>query len=52
LDSRTAAETLVCRFLEENWKYIPQNPRSGEKFFQKSENFICICGKMGYNKME
>ena len=23
-----------------------------KNFFKKNKNFICICGKMGYNKME
>jgi len=26
--------------------------RSHEKYFEKSENFVCICEKMGYNRME
>lgn len=25
---------------------------SGENFFEKSKNFVCICEKMGYNRME
>ena len=42
----------VCRFLENCGKNVAASAASGEKFFEKSENFVCICGKMGYNKVE
>ena len=31
---------------------MANNFGSSEKIFKKSENFVCICRKMGYNKME
>jgi len=30
---------------------FPDSPVSLEKNFGKCKNFVCICGKMGYNRM-
>ena len=39
-------------FLENFWKTPPLRPVAPEKNIENHENFVCICGKMGYNRME
>ena len=51
-DSGKMAASAVLRILENCGENVGAFPASGEKNFEKSENFVCICGKMGYNKME
>ena len=39
-------------FLENTWKNVPLFSVAPEKNIENHENFVCICGKMGYNRME
>jgi len=48
---RTMAETDFFGILEELGSDLAKGSVSCEKFFGFFENFVCICGKMGYNRM-
>ena len=47
-----ASETGFLVFLENSWKIVPISAVALEKNLENYENFVCICGKMGYNRME
>jgi hypothetical protein len=47
---RTAAETGIPWILGNNWENVAVISASPSKIFQIIKNFVCICGKMGYNK--
>jgi hypothetical protein len=49
---RKGYAAAVCDFLENSGRFMANKSAAPEKIFEKSENFVCICGKMGYNKME
>jgi hypothetical protein len=50
-DPGAAAAASVFRLLADRWSYFFPFPPSRKKIFKKSENFVCICEKMGYNKV-
>ena len=52
VDRRAAAAAGVPRDLEGNWKIVGRAHLAREKNFAIRENFVCIWGKMGYNKVE
>jgi hypothetical protein len=52
MDHRHAAAACFFRFLENNLLPFRKNRHSCEKIFIFCENFVCICEKMGYNKVE
>jgi len=45
------AAACFCRLLEGLGDFLAKNPGPCEKNFKNSKNFVCICGKMGYNKV-
>ena len=47
-----APEADFLVFLENSWKIVPLSAVALEKNLENHENFVCICGKMGYNRME
>jgi len=51
-DFREGVRACFFPFLENYGKYMGFSSETREKIFQKSENFVCNSGKMGYNKVE
>ena len=51
-DRRQGLTASMYVFWENSGRFLENNMDAPEKIFKKSENFVCICGKMGYNKME
>jgi hypothetical protein len=49
---RTFAAAGFCVLLGNNWQNMGLIPAAGQKNFANSENFVCIWGKMGYNRVE
>ena len=47
-----AAAAALFPVLAKPWKNMEFSCISYKNFFEKSKNFVCICGKMGYNRME
>lgn len=50
--SRTPSDPGFLDFLAVPWKFIPGLSAAAKKIFQIFENYVCICGKMGYNRVE
>jgi len=49
---RAAAAACVFLFLAFSWKNPVLFDAPFQKNFKNDKNFVCICEKMGYNKVE
>ena len=51
-DGRDGTAAGISLVLANIGTVLAHNADSRQNFFPKNKNFVCIWGKMGYNKME